>query len=225
MMTKLQTMLCLALVSAAPVMAAERAPEAPVTLSFRVASDGSEGVLLEGQSTVEAHGHAFAEHHAAKNVEEQKLEVQVSPAEGGQVLVRAMWHERSAQGEEVSWSPAFVMARGATAHLHLAFPAGGRELTISLGATLPQRAQVEPGVRLVPAMKEGRAEGLKALDVRPGSFWARAGVQSGDVLTRVNGVDLTGPDGELSVAMAPEGRLDLELERRGERLHTSTQVP
>lgn len=48
--------------------------------------------------------------------------------------------------------------------------------------------------RIVPAFVNGKAIGFKAFSIQPGSFLARHGFHNGDVVSRINGYDLSSPD-------------------------------
>jgi general secretion pathway protein C len=56
-----------------------------------------------------------------------------------------------------------------------------------------------PGTRVVPWMKDGKAAGFKFYAVRPGSLAAALGIQNGDALTSLLGMELTGADQALQV--------------------------
>ncbi|WP_279637165.1 MULTISPECIES: type II secretion system protein GspC [Corallococcus] len=71
--------------------------------------------------------------------------------------------------------------------------------------------------RVVPAFKEGRPVGFKLFSIKDGSFYSRLGLRNGDVLQRINGLDLDGPDKALEAFMTlrEARRIELQIERGG----------
>ena len=49
-------------------------------------------------------------------------------------------------------------------------------------------------VRVVPNFTNGQPDGFKVFAIRPGSLFAKIGLQNGDVIKRINGVEIQGPD-------------------------------
>lgn len=84
--------------------------------------------------------------------------------------------------------------------------------------------------RIVPAFRDGVAIGFKLVRIQPCSFYAQAGIRSGDVIVRVNDRALTSPEIALdvwaSLRTAPLFRVDLERDGRlvSLRYHVVTQV-
>ncbi|HEY3805575.1 MAG TPA: type II secretion system protein GspC [Kofleriaceae bacterium] len=74
------------------------------------------------------------------------------------------------------------------------------------------------GVRVVPAMKNGKAGGFKLYAIRPDSLFARLGFENGDAVVRVNGFDLTTADQALEVytKLRDATSLQIDVERRGQ---------
>ncbi|RJS16830.1 hypothetical protein DRW03_29620 [Corallococcus sp. H22C18031201] len=73
--------------------------------------------------------------------------------------------------------------------------------------------------RLVPAFQSGHPVGIKLWGVLPGSLYARLGLQSGDVLSRLNGTALIHPDAvkQACSRLRDAQTIELELLRRGVR--------
>jgi hypothetical protein len=71
--------------------------------------------------------------------------------------------------------------------------------------------------RVVPAMKNGKPEGLKVYAIRPASLWAKLGVLNGDTLTSINGFDLSSMDQSLEVFAKVRNAKAIEVKviRRG----------
>jgi general secretion pathway protein C len=76
---------------------------------------------------------------------------------------------------------------------------------------------VAKGARVVPAMKDGKAQGFKLYAIRPSSIYAKLGLSNGDTLAAVNGFDLTTADKALEVytKLRDAKTLVVDLTRRG----------
>jgi general secretion pathway protein C len=73
---------------------------------------------------------------------------------------------------------------------------------------------------LVPEMKDGRAAGFRLYRVRPDGPFARIGLQNGDVISSLNGLELTSVEKSLEVytKLKSAGHASLGLERNGTRV-------
>ncbi|MCK8503464.1 type II secretion system protein GspC [Myxococcus fulvus] len=71
--------------------------------------------------------------------------------------------------------------------------------------------------RMVPAFKDGKAQGFKVLSIRKGSLYEKLGLQNGDVLQRINGMRLDSLEKAMETYMLlkSQRRLEVELERGG----------
>lgn len=58
---------------------------------------------------------------------------------------------------------------------------------------------VARGARIVPSIKNGKANGFKLYAIRPSSVYAKIGLMNGDTIHSINGFDLTSPDKALEV--------------------------
>jgi hypothetical protein len=67
------------------------------------------------------------------------------------------------------------------------------------------------GVRIVPAMKNGKADGFKFYAVRAGSLLERLGIRNGDTLQTLGGHMLTSPDKALEAYAALRGAKQVAL--------------
>lgn len=83
--------------------------------------------------------------------------------------------------------------------------------------TLSNLNTIATQARIVPAFKNGVAQGFKLFSIRPGSIYARIGIQNGDVIKRINGYDINSPDKALEVysKLKDAREITVELERRG----------
>lgn len=71
--------------------------------------------------------------------------------------------------------------------------------------------------RIVPAFRDGRAVGFKLFSIQDGSLYSRLGLRNGDVLQRINGLDLNSPDKALEAftQLRDVRRIELQIERGG----------
>jgi general secretion pathway protein C len=83
--------------------------------------------------------------------------------------------------------------------------------------TLSNLNDVAMQARIVPAFKDGAAQGFKLFSIRPDSIYSKIGVQNGDVIRRINGFDLNSPEKALEVytKLKDANRIEIELERNG----------
>ncbi len=83
--------------------------------------------------------------------------------------------------------------------------------------TLSDLNKVAMQARIVPAFKDGQAQGFKVFSIRPDSIYSRIGVQNGDVIRRINGFEMNSPEKALEVysKLKDSSRIDIELERNG----------
>ena len=70
-------------------------------------------------------------------------------------------------------------------------------------------------IRVVPHFANGKPDGFKVFNIRPGSFFAQLGMVNGDIIKRVNGLDITGPEQALQMftQLRDESRVTVDLER------------
>lgn len=74
--------------------------------------------------------------------------------------------------------------------------------------------------RIVPEVEDGRAAGFRLYSVRPDGPFARIGLQNGDVISSVNGLDLTSVEKAVQVyaRLQSASHASLGLERNGRRV-------
>ncbi len=70
-------------------------------------------------------------------------------------------------------------------------------------------------IRAVPHFADGKPDGFKIFNIRPGSFFASLGMVNGDIIKRVNGLDITGPEQALQMfqQLRDESQVTVDLER------------
>lgn len=92
--------------------------------------------------------------------------------------------------------------------------------------TLSNLNDVAMQARIVPAFKDGVAQGFKLFSIRPDSIYTKIGIQNGDVIKRINGYDLNSPEKALEVysKLKEASRIDIEVERNGSTLRKTYNV-
>jgi general secretion pathway protein C len=71
-------------------------------------------------------------------------------------------------------------------------------------------------IRAVPNFQDGRASGMKILSIKPGSVFAKLGLKRGDVLQKINGMELDVRKGfEIFSQLKDQKSLSLDLIRGG----------
>jgi general secretion pathway protein C len=92
--------------------------------------------------------------------------------------------------------------------------------------TLSNLNEVAMQARIVPAFKDGQAQGFKLFSIRPDSIYSKIGVQNGDVIRRINGFDLNSPEKALEVysKLKEAPRIEIEIERNGAPIRKTYNV-
>ncbi|MFL5347275.1 MAG: type II secretion system protein GspC [Hyalangium sp.] len=92
--------------------------------------------------------------------------------------------------------------------------------------TLANLNEVAMQARIVPAFKDGQAQGFKLFSIRPDSIYSKIGVQNGDVIRRINGFDLNSPEKALEVysKLKEASRIEIEIERNGAPIRKTYNV-
>ncbi len=87
-------------------------------------------------------------------------------------------------------------------------------------AVLANPMALSKGMRVVPAVKDGKPNGFKLYAIRPSSVWSKLGFANGDAMRRINGMELTSADKALEVytQLRDATKLSVEIERRGKTL-------
>lgn len=92
--------------------------------------------------------------------------------------------------------------------------------------SLANPEQILTDARLLPNIKDGKQEGFKLLEVRPGGLYEALGLRNGDVLLRVNGLEISSPEIVVQTMTALKGmdRVNLDIIRDGSRMTMSYQI-
>ncbi len=81
-------------------------------------------------------------------------------------------------------------------------------------------------IRVVPHFADGKPDGFKIFNIRPGSLFAQLGMVNGDIIKRVNGLDITGPEQALQMfqQLRDESQVTVDLERFRKNLTVQYEI-
>ncbi len=95
------------------------------------------------------------------------------------------------------------------------------EITRStLETVLGNMSLLSRSARIVPEIRDGKAAGFRLYSVRPEGPFALIGMQNGDVISVINGLEITSPEKALEVyaKLKSASHLSVGLERNGSRV-------
>jgi general secretion pathway protein C len=83
---------------------------------------------------------------------------------------------------------------------------------------LANTTMLATSARFVPSIKDGRPNGFKLYAIRPSSVFGKIGLQNGDTVKAINGLEMSTPDQALGVytKVRTASHLTVQVERRGE---------
>lgn len=81
-------------------------------------------------------------------------------------------------------------------------------------------SELSTQARIVPAFEGGKTIGFKLFSIRPGSLYSKVGLQNGDVITRINGYEMSSPEKGLEIysKLKDAKSVNVDLKRRGKPL-------
>jgi len=90
----------------------------------------------------------------------------------------------------------------------------------SIDRVLENQSVLMRSTRILPHERDGRVVGVRVFGVRPDSLLGLLGLENGDVLTHINGLDIASPDHclEAYTRLRTSDRFTLEVERGSRRL-------
>lgn len=88
----------------------------------------------------------------------------------------------------------------------------------ALNGALDNIGQAMTDARLLPSLRDGRVEGLRASEVKPQGVFATVGIKNGDVLLRINDFPMDSPEKAIQafVTLKGQNRIKLDLVRDGQ---------
>ncbi len=80
--------------------------------------------------------------------------------------------------------------------------------------------------RVVPSIKDGKANGFKMYAIRPSSVYAKIGLQNGDTIQAINGFEITSMDKamEIYTKLRSASNLSLSVLRRGQQVQMDYSI-
>ncbi len=95
-----------------------------------------------------------------------------------------------------------------------------------LDAAFENMNQLLTQARMVPYFNAGRADGFRIFAIRPNSLFEKIGLRDGDVLQRVNGTELNGPEKalELFEQLKNEKNITVDLVRNNVKQTLSYEI-
>jgi general secretion pathway protein C len=80
--------------------------------------------------------------------------------------------------------------------------------------------------RIVPNYEDGKYHGFRLVGIRPDSLYRAIGLESGDLIKRVNGRDLDSPNKaiELFEQLRSSANISLDVDRRGQKVQMQYQI-
>jgi general secretion pathway protein C len=90
----------------------------------------------------------------------------------------------------------------------------------TIDSLLGNMSALSRAARIVPEVRDGRAAGFRLFSVRPDGPFAKIGLQNGDVISAINGLEMTTPDNALMVytKLKSASHLSVGLERNGQKI-------
>lgn len=85
---------------------------------------------------------------------------------------------------------------------------------------LSNTTMLATAARFVPSIKDGKPNGFKLYAIRPNSIFGKIGLQNGDTVKAINGLDMSSPDKALEIytKLRNASHLSVNVERRGESI-------
>lgn len=95
-----------------------------------------------------------------------------------------------------------------------------------LEQTVANINEVFTQARAVPFFQDGKTVGFRVFAIKPGSVFEKIGLQNGDVINRVNGVELTDPTKAISLftELQNEGHIAVDLQRNKQAKNFSYEI-
>lgn len=92
--------------------------------------------------------------------------------------------------------------------------------------SLENPEQILTDARLLPNFVDGKQAGFKISEVIPDGLYGSLGIKNGDVLLRINGLEISNPEVAIQAMSALKGmnRVNLDINRNGKNMSMSYQI-
>lgn len=86
--------------------------------------------------------------------------------------------------------------------------------------------QILTHARLLPNIKDGRQEGFSISEVVPGGIYSSLGLRNGDILLRINGLEISNPEVAIQAMSGLKGmsNIDLDVIRNGRKISMNYRI-
>jgi len=86
--------------------------------------------------------------------------------------------------------------------------------------------QILTHARLLPNIKDGRQEGFSVSEVVPGGIYSSLGLRNGDILLRINGLEINNPEVAIQAMSGLKGmsNIDLDVIRNGRKISMNYRI-
>jgi general secretion pathway protein C len=90
----------------------------------------------------------------------------------------------------------------------------------TLESVLGNMSLLSRSARIVPEMRDGKAAGFRLFSVKSDGPFAKIGMQNGDIISSINGMEITSPEKALEVyaKLKSASHLSLGMERNGQKV-------
>jgi general secretion pathway protein C len=90
----------------------------------------------------------------------------------------------------------------------------------TLDALLGNMGALSRAARIVPETRDGKSIGFRLFSIKPDGPFGKIGLQNGDVISAINGLEMTSPDKALEVytKLKTANHLSVGLERNGQKI-------
>ncbi|MEO5766723.1 MAG: type II secretion system protein GspC [Polyangia bacterium] len=90
----------------------------------------------------------------------------------------------------------------------------------TVDSLLGNMAVLSRAARIVPEVRDGKAAGFRLFSVKPEGPFGKIGLQNGDVIYAINGLEMTSPDKALEIytKLKTANHLAVALERNGQKI-------
>ena len=78
----------------------------------------------------------------------------------------------------------------------------------------------------MPNIKDGRQEGFSISEVVPGGIYSSLGLRNGDILLRINGLEISNPEVAIQAMSGLKGmsNIDLDVIRNGRKISMNYRI-
>ena len=96
----------------------------------------------------------------------------------------------------------------------------------ALESSLANPNEILTQARAVPNIVDGKIKGFRIFSIKPGSIYEKLGIHNGDVVLRVNGIELDSPAKALEFygAISSASDISLDLDRNGQLLSNNYTI-